>query len=130
MPGRGFIYGYKKLNELFGKKVLDKLSYLLGKIMSQIIIKAKIRPVDVEVVIKRSKEFGITPAVIDFNEASLISELNLSTEKAKITSIILALKDRNGKQIFPRPKFLDTKNPNPTYAPFKKGFLEDLSGKI
>jgi hypothetical protein len=73
---------------------------------------------DVEVVLQKNEDDGLSPTIIDFNEVITITDSDL---------LVKGMFNKNGKEIFPSEKFYDTRNTNPLYKRFKDGFTYNLN---
>ena len=158
MPGRGFIRGVKVLKQLYDD-VLNTLVLRFGIIMRYIVVDKGLSPNDVEVVLQRNKEYGLSPTVIDFNEAKFIPldegndiwvrddisapnddpeikeerirKGNLRPVKEREHYLARGMYQRNGRDIFPTRNFIDKKDtPNPLYSFFEKGFTNGSNDSV
>jgi len=119
-PDRGHIRGFTNLKKhnMLSIETLQEISFKLGLILSYIMLKRNISPNDVEVVLQKNKDYGLTPTIIDFNEVIITTDPDL---------LVKGMFNKNGKEIFPSETFYDTKNPNPLYNSFKSGFTDNLN---
>ena len=122
---QGYLFGLNNLTKYFSDENIKIFSYAVGQLLSFLIFKCGIAPIDIEVVIGSKDKNNREPTIFiyDFNECILIDNtMNINSFCEYITQSLYL---KNGKNYFPSLK-------NPYYTYFSKGFLDytDKSNKV